>query len=323
MASNPALIQFVSPSDSPATSPAPVPSAPSFFEKASQFFSKHGHDPIGYTKRYLTEFFEFGSSVIDKEGLSARYVALEKWGDSANPEGGDWIHFFTIAVKKDKDAGETDGSTVAQSSPYVFHPNRHRATDAAPATVGAIPVEINPYGSDHTTEEVTATGSALEFDRFKEAARHEKAKFEKKKADRAAKKAAEAAKEAEEAAAAAAAAESSKSTRPDELTPRASARSSLDPGASTTSLASFSSHGSADSQSEPGSPSPRAAKKKKHSPHHFIVLPWTMGYRWQGIPIQGVDDEVAAHTGIFFRDKNFEYDSLVERAGNFALGVVR
>lgn len=304
-------------SDTPATSPPPVPSAPSFFEKASQFFSKHGHDPIGYTKRYITEFFEFGSSVVDKEGLSDRYVALEKWGDSANPDGGDWIHFFTVAVKKDKDTGATaasdasEVSSVEQSSPYVFHPHRHRATESAPATVGAIPVEINPYGSDHTEEEVTATGSALEFDRFKEAARREKAKFDKKRTEQAAQKAAEAA---------AAVAESSKPSRPDELTPRGSARSSLDPSASTTSLAS---HRSADSQSEPSNPSPPAAKKKKHSPHHFIVLPWTMGYRWQGIPIEGVDDEVAAHTGIFFRSKNFEYDSLVERAGNFVLGVVR
>ncbi|KAF7986032.1 hypothetical protein HWV62_41386 [Athelia sp. TMB] len=65
----------------------------------------------------------------------------------------------------------------------------------------------------------------------------------------------------------------------------------------------------------------KAAKKGIVPPRHFIVLPTGLGRilggseKWEGVVIAGVQDEVAAHCGLFIRDQNLDYDGLVERVG--------
>lgn len=174
-------------------------------------------------------------------------------------------------------------------------------------------MEVNPYGDDHSDEEINATGSGAEFNKFKEKARKEKEKFERKRAEKAA--AANARKLAETRSMS----PTLEIARPDSVR----SRSSLSvPGSPQSSTSDLSIH-SLDSRHSDASTGDVSGKRKKHHhPHHFIVLPWTMGYRWQGIRIAGVENEVEAHTGIFFKHQNFEYDSLVVRVGNFVLGVV-
>lgn len=52
---------------------------------------------------------------------------------------------------------------------------------------------------------------------------------------------------------------------------------------------------------------------------HFIVLPKGLGQvlggtdKWEQVTIEGVEDEVSAHTGLFIPHQNFDYEGLVER----------
>lgn len=63
------------------------------------------------------------------------------------------------------------------------------------------------------------------------------------------------------------------------------------------------------------------ALTKEQKPRHFVVLPTGLGQilgggeRWESVPIAGVEDEVAAHCGLFIRGQNLDYDGLVARVG--------
>ncbi|TRM61051.1 hypothetical protein BD626DRAFT_502537 [Schizophyllum amplum] len=63
------------------------------------------------------------------------------------------------------------------------------------------------------------------------------------------------------------------------------------------------------------------ALTKEQKPRHFVVLPTGLGQilgggeRWESVPIAGVEDEVAAHCGLFIRGQNMDYDGLVARVG--------
>jgi len=58
------------------------------------------------------------------------------------------------------------------------------------------------------------------------------------------------------------------------------------------------------------------ARKKKadeeQTPRHFIVLPSRPTKEWPRVPIEGADDEVEAHCGLFFKDTNYDYDGFVD-----------
>lgn len=70
----------------------------------------------------------------------------------------------------------------------------------------------------------------------------------------------------------------------------------------------------------------KGKNKKARGTHHFIVLPTGLGQvlgggeKWEKVLIGGVEDEVAAHTGLFIPGHNLEYDGLVERVGAKVLG---
>ncbi len=69
--------------------------------------------------------------------------------------------------------------------------------------------------------------------------------------------------------------------------------------------------------------------KKGSVARHFIVLPTGLGKvlgggdKWEKVLIHGVKDEVGAHTGLFIRGQNLEYDALVERVGNQVIAWCR
>jgi hypothetical protein len=62
------------------------------------------------------------------------------------------------------------------------------------------------------------------------------------------------------------------------------------------------------------------ANVKLHG-HHFVVLPTGLGQvlgglqYWEKLQIAGVQDEVAAHMGLFIRSQNLDYEGSVERVG--------
>jgi len=68
-------------------------------------------------------------------------------------------------------------------------------------------------------------------------------------------------------------------------------------------------------------------KRSKARPgHHFVVLPTGFGEvlggakKWEKVLIEGAEDEVAAHCGLFIRDRNLDYDGLLERVGRRIFG---
>ncbi|PVG01563.1 hypothetical protein CPB86DRAFT_79377 [Serendipita vermifera] len=71
--------------------------------------------------------------------------------------------------------------------------------------------------------------------------------------------------------------------------------------------------------SRPPTPNPNAAR-------HFITLPGKYHVahrrRWLKVRIEGVEDEVAAHCGLFIRSQNLEYDAFVARVGELVKGWV-
>ncbi|KAJ3893839.1 hypothetical protein GG344DRAFT_86973 [Lentinula edodes] len=64
-----------------------------------------------------------------------------------------------------------------------------------------------------------------------------------------------------------------------------------------------------------------ATKEKAKGERHFVVLPTGLGAilgggdHWEQVVIAGVDDEVAAHCGLFIPEQNIDYAKLVERVG--------
>lgn len=64
----------------------------------------------------------------------------------------------------------------------------------------------------------------------------------------------------------------------------------------------------------------QAEKEKPGTPRHFIIIPWDSTpsrTRWERVPVAGSPSEVDAHCGIFFREKNWEYDQFVERVSKW------
>jgi len=76
-----------------------------------------------------------------------------------------------------------------------------------------------------------------------------------------------------------------------------------------------------DKENEKEKTKEKKKKKKPKSGRHFVVLPNGIGEflggveKWEQVTIAGVDDEVAAHCGLFIRNQNLDYDGLVERVG--------
>jgi hypothetical protein len=65
-------------------------------------------------------------------------------------------------------------------------------------------------------------------------------------------------------------------------------------------------------------PVPAQGDYKRHSKHHFITLPLYFGPHspnWVRVSIAGAADEVEAHTGIFMRDRNLDYEEFVGKVG--------
>jgi hypothetical protein len=65
----------------------------------------------------------------------------------------------------------------------------------------------------------------------------------------------------------------------------------------------------------------RCSPTKKKKGHHFTVVPKGLGERfggterWERVDIDGVEDEVSAHLGLFIPAQNHDYERLVERVG--------
>jgi len=264
----------------------------STISKAFKFLGRYSHDkhPISASYRWLSDYFEFGSAVIDREGLNERFTALTNWS-------GEWVHFYTHTVAESHD----------EDTKYHITPYLPSFPDFELPRIGSHEVETQPFHPELHAEPV-GDGSALEFDLFKAAAAKAKAKKKAKQKASWHKK------------------DNNQHTHLEVPPEHRSSEESVSinviprPSSPTPSLRSSSSQYSL--SRPPSIASEELPTTKQHSRkhfRHFIVLPRTLTLQWQSVPIAGVDNEVAAHTGIFFRHQNLEYGSFVPRVGSHVL----
>ncbi|KAJ7766350.1 hypothetical protein DFH07DRAFT_352200 [Mycena maculata] len=288
---------------SPQLNPFGLPASP-LVDKTLSFLSTHSNDPLvrwmrkhsdepfSAGKRFIVEYFQFGSCMFDPSGLKERYARLVAWPS------GLWINYWTQtsqrppkegehAKKMDKEEEEADNdvallqtgmtsmSTVesyatAETSlspaPSFSAPSfASTATSQSTASASTIPSPVSPTSTSTSSD---AKALARAADKERKAEEKERRGLEK-------------AREKE--------------------------------------LKTIQKQRVKEEKVE------KARSKGKHG-HHFIVLPTGLGQilggseKWEKVVIGGVDDEVAAHTGLFIRGQNLDYEGLVERVGKRVLG---
>ncbi|KAG6844028.1 hypothetical protein H0H87_010493 [Tephrocybe sp. NHM501043] len=305
--SRPASVSSTSTSRSP-LSPAPSSSSLSLLDRTMTFLSSHSEDPLvkwarkhadepfSASKRWVVDRFQFGSCMFDPTGLKDRYSRLVSW------QGGVWINYWTQTVSRPK--GGSDPIVVQEVAENQDSPSRELTTTDSSSSLLASPPPPNPPPA--YTEETP---------------RQENEYFP-----------------------------AVDSQRPPPLPPRNSTPSlaatppPLPPRSSPVQDASTKPNvGTARKAAKDLEKEQKRAEKllqkevkqlkkaekdknKAKSARHFIVLPTGLGQvlgggeNWEKVLIAGVDDEVAAHCGLFIREQNLDYDGFVERVGQKVLG---
>ena len=69
-----------------------------------RWLRKHSNEPLAAGKRWIVERYQFGISMFDPPGLTARYKLLTGW------HGGKWINYWTETKHRSKKKGPEQGS---------------------------------------------------------------------------------------------------------------------------------------------------------------------------------------------------------------------
>ncbi|KAG8750975.1 hypothetical protein FRC14_008239 [Serendipita sp. 396] len=320
-------------------------------ERFMRFLNKHSDAPFQAMTRWVVQYFEFGFAMFDYPELLERYRKLEKWeGDWVNywsvtvPKQSDTLEVQrTRSLKDDASMTEEEGEDwtrpptpkkiVRMSGPATSSKTYEQGFDAMMKQAmkkdekRKEKEELKRFEMEQ--KERLRVAKEEEKERRKEEERQEKERIralqeqEKERKKR----------EKEQARA-------GKSKEEYPTTPQISIEESQDQEEESLYTDSGSTRGtvpvaqentSRDGQertvsSRPVSPTPSNKSSRPPSPdqvdpHHFITLPSNSKHtglcknRWLKVPIAGVEDEVAAHCGLFFRHQNLEYDQFVERVG--------
>jgi hypothetical protein len=286
---------------SPPRSPSPqlgLPASP-FVDRALSFLSshsndplvrwarKHADDPFSASKRWVIERFQFGSCMFDPSGLKDRYSQLVGW------QGGLWVNYWTQTAPrpavKGEDVPEVDSDALMEKQDIADNDVallESGITNDVPASGPSTPSQPAADTSPPSTPLSAPPSPLIHTARTKsEAAAADKAERKAVKDQEKAQKQAE-------------------KTRDKELKKERKQREAEAKSASKA----------------------EKDKNKIKAGHHFIVLPTGLGQvlggggKWEKVLIEGVEDEVAAHCGLFIRGQNLDYDGLVERVGNKVLG---
>ncbi|KAJ7023472.1 hypothetical protein C8F04DRAFT_182169 [Mycena alexandri] len=245
----------------PQANPFGLPSSP-LIDKTLSFLTTHSEDPLvrwvrkhsdepfSASKRFVIEYFQFGSCMFDPSGLKERYARLVAWPD------GLWTNYWTQtpprvpkdgAEKKLDRAAEEADNNVALLQTGMTSMSTVESYATAETSLSPTLSSFSPSTASAAKAEEKER-RALEKSRAKELKKIQKQRAKEEKAQK----------------------------------------------------------------GRPG--------------HHFIVLPTGLGQilgggdKWENVIIRGVEDEVAAHTGLFIRGQNLDYEGLVERVGRRVLG---
>lgn len=279
------------------------------------FFNKH--PGIQGIKDWVYQLLEFSGCLLDPQGLMERYEKLERWGsdETAGPYGRGWVNLWTITVPKQR--GDTAGWRSPSPRPeereedlanamhlsYMMAQSNQGYTQSPKSTISTSDGSSIQSSLFHTR---TASTSTTPSDITESSRRSEdlKAALEGlhtqmstasiSKKEKTALKGKEKELKSEQ-----------KALEKEEKTLRKEAERQAKKE-------------SKERQRALDAAAKRAREADKTGkPRHFIVLPRKGNdQRWICVPIAGADSEVSAHTSIFFRQDNLEYDRMVVDVGN-------
>ncbi|KAJ7118407.1 hypothetical protein C8R43DRAFT_1036210 [Mycena crocata] len=227
---------------------------------------KHSDEPFSAGKRFIVEYFQFGSCMFDPSGLKERYARLVAW------PGGLWVNYWTQTLPRAPKEGEGEHAHAKLIKEEEEADNDVALLQTGMASMST--VESADTSRSSATSQSSPSPLSLTSDDSKDAKAADK---ERRKLEKA---------------------------REKELKKIQKQRA----------------------KEEKQRAKEEKARNKPRPGHHFIVLPTGLGQilgggeRWEKVVIGGVEDEVAAHCGLFIRGQNLDYDGLVERVGKQVLG---
>ncbi|KAG6910468.1 hypothetical protein DXG01_010393 [Tephrocybe rancida] len=310
--------------------PSSQPSSPfSFVDRTVSFLSshsedplvrwarKHADDPFSASKRWVVERFQFGSCMFDPNGLKDRYSRLVGW------KGGVWVNYWTQTVPRPKiDSDPTAEQKEAVESDEAL--NREvTSNDSQPLSP---PLPVVPPHTQPPPPYEEISGMDVEYFPTTNEAPSAPAKPPPLPPRK-----------------------SAASIMPAATSPPLPPRSPPVLGAPTKSEADTARKVEQQAAKDLEKKRKQAEKEQKQAGkdlkkeqklrekeqkdknkakpgYHFIVLPTGLGQvlgggeNWEKVLIGGVEDEVAAHCGLFIRGQNLDYDGLVERVAQKVLG---
>ncbi|KAF7343253.1 hypothetical protein MVEN_01757100 [Mycena venus] len=269
------------------------PGAP-FVDKTLSFLSAHSNDPLvrwvrkhsdepfSAGMRFVVEYFQFGSCMFDPSGLKERYARLVAW------PGGLWVNYWTQTLPRLPQDGGARERELERAEDEADNDMALLQTGMASMPTGeTLPSPTLSSVAPSLTSTATATSQSPASSSVLPPPSPTVSSSDPKALAKATKAAEKERRAAEKA-------------RDKELKKLQKQRAKEEKD--------------------------QKARAKGKPGHHFIVLPTGLGQilgggdKWEKVVIGGVDDEVAAHCGLFIRGQNLDYDGLVERVGRRVLG---
>ncbi|KAF8189101.1 hypothetical protein K438DRAFT_956244 [Mycena galopus ATCC 62051] len=304
---SPRLGESPTPAPSSPTSSAPTsprfgfPAAP-FVDKTLNFLSAHSNDPLvrwarkhadepfSAGKRFVVEYFQFGSCMFDPSGLKTRYTRLVAW------PGGFWVNYWTQTLPRPSKEGGHDAQKLEGKDKDRAAAAEEADNDLALLQTGMTSMSTaESYATAETSLSPVLSLTAPSL--------------------------------------ASGTTATTQSDMSSILSPLSATASSDDPKAIAKATKAAEKEQRAVEKArekelkQAQKQRAKAEKAAKDKPgHHFIVLPTGLGQvlgggeKWEKVVIGGVDDEVAAHCGLFIRGQNLDYEGLIERVGKRVLG---
>ncbi|KAJ7753888.1 hypothetical protein B0H14DRAFT_2979703 [Mycena olivaceomarginata] len=289
----------------PPASPNPfsLPAVP-FVDKTISFLSAHSNDPLvrwmrkhsdepfSAGMRFIVEYFQFGSCMFDPSDLKQRYARLVAW------PGGLWVNYWTQTpprapqegahakdLDKEEDRADNDMALLqmGMAGMSTAESDAMGGTSVSAASPTASPT-LSSFATPSLGSSVTSQSDASS-------------------------------------------APSPLSPTPASSDPKVVAKAAKAAEKERRALEKAREKEMKKIQKQRAKEEKEdKARAKGKAGHHFIVLPTGLGQvlgggeKWEKVVIGGVEDEVAAHCGLFLRGQNLDYDGLVERVGKRVLG---
>ncbi len=127
-----------------------------------RWLRKHADEPLTAGKRWIVERYQFGITMFDPPGLTARYKLLTGW------QGGKWVNYWTETKHKSKNNGTEHGSGAGgKEHGVITHSRRSSASSASwvdnDTALIANGIIISPGNSSSETSSVISSPSSASF----------------------------------------------------------------------------------------------------------------------------------------------------------------